>query len=71
MSSVHQKVTASRLSRDAYLYVRQASLRQVFEHAGRGGECPLRTSSLHAEARRGEPPPFGREVEAFEVVGLG
>ena len=32
MSAVHQKVTASHLSRDAYLYVRQSSLRQVFEH---------------------------------------
>ena len=33
MTAVHQKVTASHLSRDAYLYVRQSSLRQVFEHA--------------------------------------
>ena len=33
MSAVHQKVTASHLSRSAYLYVRQSSLRQVFEHA--------------------------------------
>ena len=33
MSAVHQKVTACHLSRDAYLYVRQSSLRQVFEHA--------------------------------------
>ena len=32
MRAVHQKVTASHLSRDAYLYVRQSSLRQVFEH---------------------------------------
>lgn len=31
--SAHQKVSASHLSRDAYLYVRQSSLRQVFEHA--------------------------------------
>ena len=33
MSTVHQKVTASHLGRDAYLYVRQSSLRQVFEHS--------------------------------------
>ena len=33
MSGAHQKVTASHLSREAYLYVRQSSLRQVFEHA--------------------------------------
>ena len=32
MSAAHQKVTAGHLSRDAYLYVRQSSLRQVFEH---------------------------------------
>ena len=29
MSAVHQKVTASHLSRDAYLYVRQSTMRQV------------------------------------------
>ncbi len=33
MSGVHQKVTAGHLSRDAYLYVRQSTVRQVFEHA--------------------------------------
>ncbi|MCY4076542.1 MAG: recombinase family protein [Acidobacteria bacterium] len=32
MSDVHRKVTTSHLSRDAYLYVRQSSLRQVFEN---------------------------------------
>ena len=32
MSAAHQKVSASHLSRDAYLYVRQSNLRQVFEH---------------------------------------
>jgi len=30
--SIHQKVTASHLRRDAYLYVRQSTLRQVFEN---------------------------------------
>ena len=28
----HQKVTASQLKREAYLYVRQSTLRQVFEN---------------------------------------
>jgi hypothetical protein len=28
----HQKVQASHLKRDAYLYVRQSTLRQVFEN---------------------------------------
>jgi len=31
-----QKVTADHLERDAFLYVRQSSLRQVFENT----ECP-------------------------------
>jgi DNA invertase Pin-like site-specific DNA recombinase len=31
-SETHQKVTASHLKRDAYLYVRQSTLRQVFEN---------------------------------------
>ena len=30
--SAHQKVTASHLKRQAYLYVRQSTLRQVFEN---------------------------------------
>ena len=29
---IHQKVTASHLRRDAYLYVRQSTVRQVFEN---------------------------------------
>ena len=32
IASAHQKVTASHLQRDAYLYVRQSTLRQVFEN---------------------------------------
>jgi hypothetical protein len=31
-SEAHQKVTAAHLSRLAYLYVRQSTLRQVFEN---------------------------------------
>jgi DNA invertase Pin-like site-specific DNA recombinase len=30
--SIHQKITASHLRRDAYLYVRQSTVRQVFEN---------------------------------------
>ena len=33
MSTAHQKVTAGHLRRDAYLYVRQSTVRQVFENA--------------------------------------
>jgi DNA invertase Pin-like site-specific DNA recombinase len=32
ISDAHQKVTASHLQRDAYLYVRQSTVRQVFEN---------------------------------------
>ena len=31
-SALHHKVTASHLAREAYLYVRQSTLRQVFEN---------------------------------------
>ena len=31
-ANAHQKVTASHLQRDAYLYVRQSTVRQVFEN---------------------------------------
>ncbi len=31
-SEAHQKVTAQHLKRDAYLYVRQSTVRQVFEN---------------------------------------
>jgi len=30
--NAHQKVTASHLKRDAYLYIRQSTVRQVFEN---------------------------------------
>ena len=32
MSAVHRKVATGQLGRDAYLYVRRSSLRQVFEN---------------------------------------
>ena len=46
MSAAHQKVTTSHLNRDAYLYVRQSSLRQVFEH----GESTRRQYALRERA---------------------
>ena len=46
MSTAHQKVTASHLSRDAYLYVRQSSLQQVFDH----GESTRRQYALRERA---------------------
>ena len=46
MSGVHQKVTASHLSRAAYLYVRQSTLRQVFDH----GESTRRQYALRERA---------------------
>jgi hypothetical protein len=48
-SQAHQKVTTAHLSRLAYLYVRQSTLRQVFEntestrrHSMRCGSAPWR-----------------------------
>ena len=46
MNPAHQKVTASHLSRDAYLYVRQSSLQQVFDH----GESTRRQYALRDRA---------------------
>ena len=46
MSTAHQKVSANHLSRDAYLYVRQSTVRQVFEH----GESTRRQYALRERA---------------------
>ncbi len=46
MSTAHQKVKASHLSRDAYLYVRQSTPRQVVEH----GESRRRQYALRDRA---------------------
>ena len=46
MSIAHQKVETSHLSRDAYLYVRQSTPRQVFEH----GESRRRQYALRERA---------------------
>jgi DNA invertase Pin-like site-specific DNA recombinase len=43
---IHQKVTASHLRRDAYLYVRQSTVRQVFENT----ESTLRQYALRERA---------------------
>ena len=46
MNTAHQKVAASHLSRDAYLYVRQSTQRQVFDH----GESTRRQYALRERA---------------------
>jgi len=46
MNPAHQKVAASHLSRDAYLYVRQSTQRQVFDH----GESTRRQYALRERA---------------------
>ena len=46
MSTAHQKVSTSHLSRDAYLYVRQSTPRQVIEN----GESTLRQYALRERA---------------------
>ena len=46
MSTTHQKVGTNHLSRDAYLYVRQSTPRQVFEH----GESRRRQYALRERA---------------------
>ena len=38
------KVTAEHLARDAYLYVRQSTLRQVVENGERGASMPCATA---------------------------
>jgi hypothetical protein len=43
---VHQKISADHLRRDAFLYVRQSSLRQVFENT----ESTKRQYSLRERA---------------------
>jgi hypothetical protein len=40
ISEAHQKITTAHLSRLAYLYVRQSTLRQVFE-------CVIHAMSVH------------------------
>lgn len=46
MSTAHQKVSTSHLSRHAYLYVRQSTPRQVYEN----GESTLRQYALRERA---------------------
>ena len=55
IASAHQKVTASHLKRDAYLYVRQSTLRQVFENTE-----STRRHSEQGTPRRTENAPPGR-----------
>ena len=57
--SIHQKVTASHLRRDAYLYIRQSTLRQVFENT----ESTRRQYALRERAVA-----LGWPVERVQVI---
>ena len=59
MNAAHQKVAARHLSRDAYLYVRQSTQRQVFEH----GESTRRQYAL-----RGRAVALGWPTESIVVI---
>ena len=59
MSTAHQKVTASHLRRDAYLYVRQSTMRQVFENS----ESTRRQYALRERAVA-----LGWPTEAINVI---
>jgi DNA invertase Pin-like site-specific DNA recombinase len=56
---IHQKVTASHLRRDAYLYVRQSTVRQVFENT----ESTLRQYALRERAMA-----LGWPIERVNVI---
>lgn len=56
---IHQKVTESHLRRDAYLYVRQSTVRQVFENT----ESTLRQYALRERAVA-----LGWPVERVRVI---
>src|ERR1700719_185020 len=58
-SEVHQKITAAHLSRMAYLYVRQSTLRQVFENT----ESTQRQYALRQRAVA-----LGWPAERIEVI---
>jgi DNA invertase Pin-like site-specific DNA recombinase len=58
-TDAHQKITASHLSRDAYLYIRQSSLRQVMEHT----ESTKRQYALRERAVA-----LGWSIEQIHVV---
>ncbi len=59
-SEAHQKVTASHLKRDAYLYVRQSTVRQVFENT----ESTKRQYALRERAVS-----LGWPIERVVVIG--
>jgi DNA invertase Pin-like site-specific DNA recombinase len=59
LSESHQKVTAAHLSRDAYLYVRQSTIRQVFENT----ESTMRQYALRERAVA-----LGWPVERVHVI---
>lgn len=59
LSEVHHKVTAAHLSRDAYLYVRQSTIRQVFENT---------ESTTRQYALRDRAVALGWPVERVHVI---
>lgn len=59
LSDAHQKVTAAHLSRDAYLYVRQSTIRQVFENT---------ESTTRQYALRDRAVALGWPVERVQVI---
>lgn len=58
---IHQKVTASHLRRDAYLYVRQSTVRQVFENT---------ESTMRQYALRDRAVALGWPIERVNVIDL-
>ena len=52
MNDPHQKVQASHLKRNAYVYVRQSTLRQVLENH-REYQAPVRPAPARGGARLG------------------
>ena len=79
INDLHQKVQASHLKRDAYLYVRQSTLRQVFENTEstkrqyglgrREGYCRIVTVLLHRLG--GEQYFQGTQVKAMQGIDIG
>ncbi len=59
LSESHQKVTSAHLSRDAYLYVRQSTIRQVFENT---------ESTTRQYALRDRAVALGWPVERVHVI---
>ena len=68
MSAAHQKVAASHLSRDAYLYVRQSTQRQVFDHGESRGRGAGLADSRRQYALRERAVALGWPTESIVVI---